>query len=125
MSKERVTITACANTSGGIKLPLQLIGKAKRPRCFRGVKMDLLPAEYQTNAWMTCELFHAWFHNSFIPTECREPASLGLEKNVLVLVNCPAHPNAEDLVSDDGKITALFLPPNVTSLIQPMDQGVL
>ena len=31
----------------------------------------------------------------------------------------------EDLVSSDGKIIAKFLPPNVTSLIQPMDQGVL
>jgi hypothetical protein len=28
-------------------------------------------------------------------------------------------------VSDDEKIIAKFLPPNVTSLIQPMDQGVL
>lgn len=42
-----------------------------------------------------------------------------------MLDNCPAHPPKEDLVSDDGKITALYLPRNVTSLIQPMDQGVL
>ena len=28
-------------------------------------------------------------------------------------------------MSDDGKIIAKFLPPNVTALIQPMDQGVL
>ena len=53
-------------------------------------------------------------------------ALLGLpQKAVLVLDNCPAHPNVEDLTSEDGKITALYLPPNVTSLIQPMDQGVL
>ena len=52
--------------------------------------------------------------------------SLGLEcKCVLVLDNCSAHPEASDLVSDDGKIIAKFLPPNVTSLIQPMDQGVI
>ena len=44
---------------------------------------------------------------------------------VSVLDNCPAHPNSEDLVSDDGAITAMFLPANVTSLIQPMDQGVI
>ena len=31
----------------------------------------------------------------------------------------------EELVSESGKIAAKFLPPNVTSLIQPMDQGVL
>ncbi len=31
-SKDRVTINACSNASGTIKLPLHLIGKAKRPR---------------------------------------------------------------------------------------------
>ena len=127
-SKERVTINACANATGSIKLPLQVIGTAKRPRCFRGVQMDLLPVEYQgqKNAWMSTEIFHTWFHESFVPTVRRELALLGLEqKAVLVLDNCPAHPNVKDLVSDDGKITAHYLPPNVTSLIQPMDQGVL
>lgn len=44
---------------------------------------------------------------------------------MLVLDNCSAHPNAEDLVSENGKIFAKYLPPNVPSLIQPMDQGVL
>ena len=66
------------------------------------------------------------FHNSFIPIVRKECSSLGLEqKAVLVLDNCPAHPNEEDFISDDGNISALFLPPNVTSLIQPMNQGVL
>lgn len=53
-------------------------------------------------------------------------SSLGLElKAVLVLDSCPAHPNKEDLVSSDGNINVLYLLPNVTSLIQPMDRGVL
>ena len=127
-SKERVTVNACANASGTIKLPLQLIGKAKRPRCFQRVNMDLLPVQYfaQKNAWMNTDIFLEWFQDSFAPYVCKELTSLGLEnKAVLVLDNCPAHPDAEYLVSDDGKIIALYLPPNVTSLIQPMDQGVL
>ena len=28
-------------------------------------------------------------------------------------------------MSADGKITAKFLPPNVTAVLHPMDQGVL
>ena len=44
---------------------------------------------------------------------------------MLILDNCAAHPDEEDLVSPDGKIRAAFLPANVTSLVQPMDQGVL
>ena len=51
---------------------------------------------------------------------------LGLEpKAVLVLDNCSAHPDETELISKDGKVIAKYLPPNVTSLVQPMDQGVL
>ena len=38
-------INACANTMGTI--PLQLIGKAKGCKCFRGAQMDLQPVEYK------------------------------------------------------------------------------
>lgn len=37
-----------------------------------------------------------------------------------VLDNAPAHPSTEKLVSADGKVTALFLPPNTTSILQPI-----
>ena len=46
-AKERVTINACANASGTIKLPLLLIGKAKNPRCFRGINQSALPVVYK------------------------------------------------------------------------------
>ena len=115
-AKDRVTINACSNASGMIKLPLHLIGKSKRPRCFKGLKMDLLPLKYssQKNAWMNSELFHDWFHQDFVPYVRSKLSSLGREcKVVLVLDNCSAHPNAEELVSDDGKIFVKYLPPNV------------
>jgi hypothetical protein len=38
VSKERVTIMTCANTTGTHKLPLLLIGKSKKPRCFKNFK---------------------------------------------------------------------------------------
>jgi len=86
--------------------------------------MDLLPVVYtgQKNAWMESSLFHEWFHSHFTP--CVQE-KLGKEcKAVLVLDNCAAHPDANELISDNGKITAKFLP-HVLSLIQPMDQVVL
>ena len=46
-------------------------------------------------------------------------------KAILLLDNAPAHPHADKLVSRDGRIRVVFLPPNTTSLIQPMDQGVV
>ena len=61
------------------------------------------------------------------PTHAHEKVELlGKEpKAVLVLDNCSAHPDPENLMSDDGKIYALFLPANVIALIQPIDQGVI
>ena len=44
---------------------------------------------------------------------------------LLILDNCAAHPDEDLLVSADGLVTTKYLPPNVTSLIQPMDEGVL
>ena len=65
----------------------------------------------------------------FIPHSSQQYAkklsSLGLAPNTVLLDNCPAHLNVEEVVSDDGKITTHYLPPNDTSLIQPMYQGVL
>ena len=51
---------------------------------------------------------------------------LGVEPKVLlIMANCSAHPGEEELNTDDGSAKSQFLTPNVTSLIQPMDQGVL
>ena len=128
--KERVTINACSNAYalGSIKLPLLLIGKAKNPRCFKNIHRDSLPVVYknQSNAWVNTEIFANWFHRNFVRMVSKRLRELGVEpKPVLLLDNCSAHPNEDELVSSDGKIRAKFLPPNVTSLIQPMNQGVL
>ena len=44
---------------------------------------------------------------------------------LLLLDNAPAHPSADKLTSHDGKITTMFLPPNTTAVLQPLDQGLL
>ena len=41
-----------------------------------------------------------------------------------MLDNAPAHPSADALQTEGGAIKCL-LPPNTTSLVQPMDQSVL
>ena len=43
-------------------------------------------------------------------------------RNVLFIVdNCPAHPVVDNL----SNMKVVFLPPNATSRLQPMDQGVI
>ena len=42
-------------------------------------------------------------------------------KVALIIDNCPVHPEIENL----SHVKLIFLPPNTTSVIQPMDQGVI
>lgn len=126
--KDRVTLMACSNSTGSIKLPLVFIHKSAKPRCFRQMDMSMLPVDYysQKNSWMDSAIFKKWFFDKFIP-KCRKGlADLGLpQRALLILDNAPSHPDIESLTSEDKEISCLFLPPNTTSVLQPMDQGVL
>ena len=44
---------------------------------------------------------------------------------LLVVDNAPTHPTEELLERGNGQFKTNFLPPNVTSLLQPMDQSVI
>ncbi|KAL4103997.1 hypothetical protein QTP88_019310 [Uroleucon formosanum] len=123
--KERVTFEPCANATGNHKLRLLVVGKAQKPRAFKSVA---LPVCYrgQKNAWVTRDLFLDWFDNEFVPSVHRHLSSINFPMEaVLLLDNCPGHPSADELRSEDGKIFAMFLPPNTTAMIQPIDQNVI
>lgn len=125
VSKHRITFLPCANANGTHKLPILMIGKSKKPRAFKNIQ---LPLEYDAsrNAWMTKSIFKKWFHNIFVPRVRQFSTETGIEpKALLLLDNCTAHHFEDNLVSDDGLIRVAFLPPNVTPLIQPMDQHVI
>jgi len=115
LSKDRLTALVCSNTSGNDKLPILIIGKSLNPRCFKNVKS--LPTEYQANkkAWMTSAIFSDWLH-SLDKKMTKRKRSI-----IMIVDNCPAHPNVQGLKS----IKLAFLPPNTTSITQPMDQGVI
>ena len=103
--KERVTINACSNALGTIKLPL-LLGKYKNPRCFSGINRETLPVIYvsQKNAWVNTVIFTDWFHHNFVPYVKTKLSEMSIDpRAVLLLDNCSAHPNEEDLISSDGK----------------------
>ena len=128
LHKERLTVLTCANASGGHKLKLLVIGKSRSPRALKGVQGLPITYKSQKSAWMTKDLFKDWFFSNFIPAVKENMQQLGKashSKCVLVIDNCSAHGNEKDLVSECGNIFACFFPPNVTSIIQPMDQGVI
>ncbi|XP_072169422.1 tigger transposable element-derived protein 6-like [Diadema setosum] len=114
-NKERVTVMVCANMDGSEKIKPLVIGKSKQPRSLKHVRT--LPLDYRANrkAWMTTEEFVSWVK--------RLDAKFAAEnRQVLVFVdNCSAHPSVNGLKS----IQLQFFPPNTTSKLQPMDQGVI
>lgn len=115
LSKERITVLVTANLTGSEKRQLMIIGKYKNPRCFKNIHR--LPVNYKFNkrAWMTSEIF---------TTELREwdQELLRKKRKILLLVdNCPAHPKVEGL----RHIKLVFMPPNTSSKLQPMDQGII
>lgn len=126
MSKDRLTVAVCSNASGTHKLPLLVIGKSEKPRAFKNINMLSLPVCYknQKSAWMDEYIFKDWFVNQFVPRVTKHLKSLKLPlKAILVLDNAPTHPVVQ--CEDASSIQCLFLPPHVTSIIQPMDQGVI
>lgn len=127
-SKERLTIMTCSNATGSHKIKLTVIGKAKKPRSFKGTEMKYLPCDYyhHPKAWMNQVIFSEWFFNVFVPSVQQFQNEKGIPKRaVLLLDNAPSHPSESTLKTPDGQIFVYYLPPNVTSIIQPMDQGVI
>lgn len=115
LSKERLTVLVGANADGSEKLDLLVIGKSKKPRCFKNIKT--FPCEYSNSkkAWMTGERFEKWLKDldkKFIKKK---------RKIVLLIDNCPAHPKEVKLEN----VKVIFFPPNCTSRLQPMDMGII
>ena len=114
-SKERITVMLTCSAVGKFYKTM-VIAKSARPRCFRNVDLMSLPVRYTSNskAWMTCELFRTWLldFNRHFEKKGRHV--------VLLLDNAPSHPNLKL-----SNVKLLFLPPNTTASLQPLDQGIL
>jgi hypothetical protein len=58
----------------------------------------------------------------FIPEVESHLKKINLDSKVLLLLdNAPGHPNK----LNHPNVKVIFLPPNTTSLIQPIDQGII
>uniref|UniRef100_A0A3Q1BQ93 DDE-1 domain-containing protein n=1 Tax=Amphiprion ocellaris TaxID=80972 RepID=A0A3Q1BQ93_AMPOC len=121
--KDRLTLVMCGNAAGFMIKP-GLIYRSKNPRAMKNKNMGALPVYWMHNAkaWMTKALNLDWFKQCFIPEVKRYLREKGLDFKVLLLLdNAGGH--ADDLSYDGVQIE--FLPPNTTSLIQPLDQGII
>nr|XP_037280355.1 tigger transposable element-derived protein 6-like [Rhipicephalus microplus] len=114
-SKVRITVLLCCNSTGTKKLKPLVIGKYKKPRCMRNVVS--LPCDYRANSrvWMTRELFSEWLLK--VDDEMRSAG----RKILIIADNCSAHLVNVRLTN----VQLEFLPSNCTSLLQPLDQGII
>ncbi|XP_065304542.1 tigger transposable element-derived protein 6-like [Dermacentor albipictus] len=115
VNKARISVLLATNVDGSTKLRPLVIGKSKSPRCLKNALS--VPVSYRSNgkAWMTSELFGKW-----LKSWDDDLVSQG-RKVCLLVDNCSAH-HCNVSVSN---IELRFLPPNTTSVLQPLDQGVI
>ncbi|GFX13224.1 tigger transposable element-derived protein 1 [Trichonephila clavipes] len=122
-SKDRVTLLLCSNASGNRMLKPLLINKSLRLRALKGKDLKQLPVHWMANpkAGMTTAIFTEWFNNCFVPEVDAYMKEKSLDFKVLLIVdNAASHPQLEH-----PNVQLVFLPPNTTSLIQPLDQGII
>ncbi|XP_037820481.1 tigger transposable element-derived protein 6-like [Lucilia sericata] len=112
-SKELLTLLFICNATGDYKKAI-VIGKSKNPRCFRNKS---LPLKYysQNKAWMTQSLWQEIL--------CSLDDEMGKQgrKIILFVDNAACHKTSAVFQNIDLQ----FLPANTTSIIQPLDQGII
>jgi len=116
-AKDRVTLVLARNATGSHKIPVASIGSVAVPLCFQPPCANCpLPYVSQHSAWMDAVVYEKVLNSVFVPevrARTRSPV-------IMIVDNCGAH---TELECDGVKICPL--PPNVTSVHQPLDAGII
>ncbi|GBM70533.1 Tigger transposable element-derived protein 4 [Araneus ventricosus] len=109
-NKERLTALLCANADGSEKLPPLIIGKSKKPRCFKNVKT--LPTKYLSNkkSWMTMPFFTDWLKGL-------DDKMLNQKRRMILFIDqCPAHPPVDVNPIENAESDNFVPPENFSNL---------
>ena len=117
--KDRLTLLIITNMDGSDHRKLSVIGKSKTPCCLqKKYKMqvkDMAVDWYASkNAWMTGEIHHQ------IMSKLNNEMRLSNRHILYVCDNASSHQ-----VREYSHIKFLMLLPNATSIMQPLDQGII
>jgi transposase len=116
--KDRITVVLTCSALGE-KLPPWIIGKSKNPRAFREQDMSKLKVKYTNSAkaWMMNPIFNQYLK------ELDEYFKRKGRKIVLFLDNAPVH--IVDEATNLTNVELRYFPPNLTSVLQPLDAGII
>lgn len=125
---DRITMLLCCNLTGRHRLKILAIHKSAKPRCFGQWDPNTI-VDYHNNssAWMNAKIFEGWLRkfDAILRGQKR--------KAVLFCDNASSHDVAgAERVNMHGleaiqlsNLSIVFLPANTTSVIQPLDQGII
>lgn len=117
-AKHRMTVALIVNADGGKETAI-VVWKSAKPRCFKAIDTGSLPVQYysQPKAWMTGDILQS------VLSKLNRQLSAKARKIALLMDNAGCHP--EDLKDHFSNIRIIFLPPNTTSMLQPLDLGII
>lgn len=124
LKKDCVIVGLCANGSGSHKLDIS-IHKFHDLKALKNC--NSLPVIYkvQERAWVNKEIFNEWYENHFKPSVRRYQMGHGTFGKVILLLDNSQSFELNPLeIQHDENFEIIFLPPNTTALLQPMDQGI-
>ncbi|QBM90131.1 Tc5 transposase DNA-binding domain-containing protein [Metschnikowia aff. pulcherrima] len=122
----RITAMFCCNADGSDKFRPWFIGKQDHYECFGGNNkmLDSLDCHYsgREKALMDADLMEHWLisFNEYVKRKGR--------KALLLMNDHSSHKTAVRVLAAAGKLDCAkvhFLPPNTTSKLQPLDQGII
>ena len=122
--KDRFTLLLCCNASGTHKMKPTVVHKSLNPRSYARVTDRGVYWYKNKAAWVTQAVTNEWFDDHFVPDAREHCRKMNVDfKVLLILDNAPGHPHLLEGRHPDVKV--VFLPPNTTSILQPLDQELI
>ncbi|KAG6610408.1 CENP-b protein 1 [Phytophthora cinnamomi] len=115
--KARITVGLATNMTGSSMLEPLFIGHAKKPRAFKkksAQELGFLHYYANKNAWMTTTIFRHWIQKLNVVMARQD------RKILLLIDNAPSHIDVQLTY-----VEVVFLPPNATAVLQPLDGGII